>query len=157
MSHVFALRRRCLPPALRVSNVSESENQNGQAAAQELVPLSVGPSRKGVPGRPAGYEKTGGRKKGTPSKTPLVAQAIANRHSPDAVDYLVAVMQGRRFSRNGHWVFPSIYTRTQAACKILDIAEMPAKRSLLGGQPVLVNITIGDTATQPATIEGGSV
>ncbi len=71
------------------------------------------------------------------------------------MDYLVAVMQGRRFSRNGHWIYPSVYTRTQAACKILDIAEMPAKRSLLGGTPVLVNITIGDTARQPVTIEGG--
>ncbi len=79
---------------LRVSNVIESEEQTTEATEQEVLPLSVGPSRKGVPGRPAGYEKTGGRKKGTPSKTPLVAQAIANRHSPDAVDYLVAVMQG---------------------------------------------------------------
>ena len=132
------------------------DDNHAPQAAQELLPLSVGPSRKGVPGRPAGYEKTGGRKKGTPSKTPLVAQAIANRHSPDAVDYLVAVMQGRRFSRNGHWVYPSVYTRTQAAMKIIDVAEMPAKRSLLGGQPVLVNITIGNTATQPVTIEGGT-
>ena len=137
--------------------MSESEDQNGQTAAQELVPLSVGPSRKGVPGRPRGYVKTGGKRKGSANRTPLLAQAIANRHSPDAVDYLVGVMQGKRFSRNGHWVYPSIYTRTQAACKILDIAEMPAKRSLLGGQPVLVSITIGDTATQPVTIEGGSV
>ncbi len=132
------------------------EKQDGQITAQEPVALSVGSSRKGVPGRPQGLPKTGGRTKGTPSKTPLVAQAIANRHSPDAVDYLIAVMQGRRFSRNGHWVYPSIYTRTQAACKILDIAEMPAKRSLLGGTPVLVNITIGDTARQPVSIEGGS-
>ncbi len=125
--------------------------------AHELVPLSVGPSRKGVPGRPRGLPKTGGRVKGAPSKTPLLAQAIANKHSPDAVDYLVGVMKGKRFSRNGHWVHPSIYTRVQAAMKLLDIAEMPAKRSLLGGQPVLVSITIGDTATQPVTIEGGSV
>ncbi len=66
-------------------------------------------------------------------------------------------MRGKRFTRNGHWVYPSIYTRTHAACKILDIAEMPAKRSLLGGTPVLVNITIGDTVRQPVTIEGGSV
>ena len=129
----------------------QDDNHNhGPQAAQELLPLSVGPSRKGVPGRPAGYEKTGGRKKGTPSKTPLVAQAIANRHSPDAVDYLVGVMQGRRFSRNGHWVFPSIYTRTQAACKILDIAEMPAKRSLLAGTPVMINISLGGQVTPVA-------
>ena len=134
----------------------DDKNHAPQAAQEQLVPLSVGPSRKGVAGRPPGHPKTGGRKKGTPSKTPLVAQAIANRHSPDAVDYLVAVMQGKRFARNGAWVYPSVYTRTQAACKILDVAEMPAKRSLLGGQPVLVNITIGDTATQPVTIEGGS-
>ncbi len=131
--------------------------QAAPQAAQELLPLSVGPSRKGVPGRPRGFAKTGGRVKGTPSKTPLLAQAIANRHSPDAVTYLVGVMLGKRTSRGGKWVYPSPYTRVQAACKILDIAEMPAKRSLLGGQPVLVSITIGDTATQPVTIEGGSV
>ncbi len=119
--------------------------------------LSVGSSRKGVPGRPQGLPKTGGKKKGSTNRTPLLAQAIANRHSPDAIDYLVGVMQGKRVARNGHWVYPSVYTRTQAACKILDIAEMPAKRSLLGGTPVLVNITIGDTATQPVTIEGGNV
>ena len=118
--------------------------------------MSIGPPRKGVPGRPPGLPKTGGKQKGTPNRTPLLAQAIANRHSPDAVDYLVGVMQGKRLSRNGHWVYPSVYTRTLAACKILDIAEMPAKRSLLGGTPVLVNITIGDTARQPVTIEGGS-
>ncbi len=133
------------------------DDNHAPQAAQELVPLSVGPSRKGVPGRPRGLPKTGGKQKGTPNRTPLVAQAIANRHSPDAVDYLVGVMQGKRFARNGHWVYPSVYTRTQAAMKILDVAEMPAKRSLLGGQPVLVSITIGDTATQPVTIEGGSV
>ncbi len=135
----------------------DDNHKHAPQAAQELVPLSVGPSRKGVPGRPRGYVKTGGKRKGSANRTPLLAQAIANRHSPDAVDYLVGVMQGKRFSRNGHWVYPSVYTRTQAACKILDIAEMPAKRSLLGGQPVLVSITIGDTATQPVTIEGGSV
>ncbi len=134
--------------------MSESEKQTIEAAEQAL---SVGPSRTGVPGRPKGLLKTGGKKKGTPNRTPLLAQAIANRHSPDAVDYLVGVMQGKRLSRNGHWVYPSVYTRTQAACKILDIAEMPAKRSLLGGTPVLVNITIGDTARQPVTTEGGSV
>ncbi len=132
------------------------DDNHAPQAAQELVPLSVGPSRKGVPGRPPGLPKTGGKRQGTPNKTPLLAQAIANRHSPDAVDYLVGVMQGKRLSRNGHWVYPSVYTRTQAACKILDIAEMPAKRSLLGGTPVLVNITIGDTARQPVSIEGGS-
>ncbi len=136
----------------------QDDNHNhAPQATQELLPLSVGPARKGVPGRPRGYVKTGGKRKGSANQTPLLAQAIANRHSPDAVDYLVGVMQGKRFSRNGHWVYPSIYTRTQAACKILDIAEMPAKRSLLGGQPVLVSITIGDTATQPVAIEGGSV
>ncbi len=134
-----------------------SKNRNGQTAPQKLMALSVGSSRKGVPGRPRGLAKTGGRTKGTPSKTPLVAQAIANRHSPDAVDYLIAVMQGRRFSRNGHWVYPSVYTRVQAAMKLLDVAEMPVKRSPLGGTPVLVNITIGDTARQPVSIEGGSV
>ncbi len=134
--------------------MSESEKQTTEAAEQAL---SVGPSRKGVPGRPQGLPKTGGKRKGTPNKTPLLAQAIANRHSPDAVEYLVGVMQGRRFSRNGHWVYPSVYTRVQAAMKLLDVAEMPAKRSLLGGTPVLVNITIGDTARQPVTIEGGSV
>ncbi len=134
--------------------MSESEKQTIEAAEQAL---SVGPSRTGVPGRPKGLPKTGGKQKGTPNRTPLLAQAIANRHSPDAVDYLVGVMQGKRCSRNGRWVYPSVYTRTQAACKILDIAEMPAKRSLLGGTPVLVNITIGDTARQPVTIEGGSV
>ena len=121
--------------------MSESEKQTIEAAEQAL---SVGPSRTGVPGRPKGLPKTGGKKKGTPNRTPL------------PVDYLVGVMQGKRLSRNGHWVYPSVYTRTQAACKILDIAEMPAKRSLLGGTPVLVNITIGDTARQPVTIEGGS-
>ncbi len=133
--------------------MSESEKQTTR---EQALPLSIGSPRKGVPGRPRGYVKTGGKRKGSANRTPLLAQAIANRHSPDAVDYLVAVMQGRRFSRNGHWVFPSIYTRTQAACKILDIAEMPAKRSLIGGQPVLVNITIGNTATQPITIEVGT-
>ncbi len=132
----------------------QDDKNHAPQAAQELVPLSVGPPRKGVAGRPPGYPKTGGRKKGTPSKTPLVAQAIANRHSPDAVDYLVGVMQGKRFARNGHWVYPSVYTRTQAACKILDIAEMPVKRSLLGGTPVQVNISIGGSG--PVTIEGGS-
>ncbi len=134
--------------------MTESEKQTTEGVEQAL---SVGPSRKGVPGRPQGLPKTGGKQKGTPNRTPLLAQAIANRYSPDAVDYLVAVMQGKRLSRNGNWVYPSVYTRTQAACKILDIAEMPAKRSLLAGQPVLVNITIGDTARQPVSIEGGSV
>ena len=86
-----------------------------------------------------------------------MAQAIANRHSPDAVEYLVGVMQGKRTSRGGKWVYPSPYTRVQAAMKLLDVAEMPVKRSPLGGTPVLVNITIGDTARQPVTIEGGSV
>ncbi len=129
--------------------MSESEKQTTEAAEQAL---SVGSSRKGVPGRPQGLPKTGGKQKGTPNRTPLLAQAIANRHSPDAVDYLVGVMQGKRFSRNGHWVYPSVYTRTSAACKILDIAEMPAKRSLLGGTPVQVNIHIGGSA--PVTIEG---
>ncbi len=128
------------------------DDNHAPQAAQELLPLSVGPSRKGVPGRPQGLPKTGGKQKGTPNRTPLLAQAIANRHSPDAVDYLVGVMQGKRFSRNGHWVYPSVYTRTSAACKILDIAEMPAKRSLLGGTPVQVNIHIGGSA--PVTIEG---
>ena len=85
----------CEKAALRVSNVSESEEQITKAAEQAL-PLSVGPSRKGVPGRPPGLPKTGGKRKGTPNKTPLLAQAIANRHSPDAVDYLVGVMQGKR-------------------------------------------------------------
>ncbi len=132
------------------------DDNHAPQAAQELQPLSVGPSRKGVPGRPQGLPKTGGKRKGTPNKTPLLAQAIANRHSPDAVEYLVGVMQGRRFSRNGHWVYPSVYTRVQAAMKLLDVAEMPAKHSLLGGTPVLVNITIGDTARQPVSIEGGS-
>ncbi len=136
--------------------MSQIEKQQTTEAAEQSLPLSVGPSRKGVPGRPQGLPKTGGKRKGSANRTPLLAQAIANRHSPDAVDYLVGVMQGKRLSRNGHWVYPSVYTRTQAACKILDIAEMPAKRSLLGGQPVLVNITIGDTATQSVTIEGGS-
>ena len=136
--------------------MSESEEQITKAAEQAL-PLSVGPSRKGVPGRPPGLPKTGGKRKGTPNKTPLLAQAIANRHSPDAVDYLVGVMQGKRTSRGGKWVYPSPYTRVQAAMKLLDVAEMPVKRSLLGGTPVLVNITIGDTARQPVTIEGGSV
>ncbi len=134
--------------------MSESEKQTTEAAEQAL---SVGPSRKGVPGRPKGLPKTGGKQKGTPNRTPLLAQAIANRHSPDAIDYLVGVMQGKRVARNGHWVYPSVYTRTQAACKILDIAEMPAKRSLLGGTPVQINIHIGDPATQPVTIQGGSV
>ena len=133
------------------------DDNHAPQGAQELLPLSVGTPRKGVSGRPPGYPKTGGRGKGTQSKTPQLAQAFANRASPDAVQYLIAVMQGRRFSRNGHWVYPSIYTRTQAAMKILDVAEMPAKRSLLGGTPVLVNITIGDTARQPVSIEGGSV
>ncbi len=131
--------------------MSESEKQTTEVAEQAL---SVGPSRKGVPGRPRGLPKTGGKQKGTPNRTPLLAQAIANRHSPDAVDYLVGVMQGKRVARNGHWVYPSVYTRTQAACKILDIAEMPVKRSLLGGTPVQVNISIGGSS--PVTIEGGS-
>ncbi len=90
--------------------MSESEKQTIEAAEQAL---SVGPSRKGVPGRPPGLPKTGGKRQGTPNKTPLLAQAIANRHSPDAVDYQVGVMQGKRLSRNGHWVYPSVYTRTQ--------------------------------------------
>ncbi len=131
--------------------MSESEKQTTEAAEQAL---SVGPSRKAVPGRPKGLPKTGGKQKGTPNRTPLLAQAIANRYSPDAVDYLVGVMRGKRFARNGHWVYPSVYTRTQAACKILDIAEMPAKRSLLGGTPVQVNISIGGSS--PVTIEGGT-
>ncbi len=129
----------------------ESEEQTTEATEQEALPLSVGPSRKGVPGRPRGLPKTGGRVKGTPSKTPLLAQAIANRHSPDAVEYLVGVMQGERVARNGHWVYPSVYTRVQAAMKLLDVAEMPAKRNPLGS-PVQVNIHIGGSA--PVTIEG---
>ncbi len=129
------------------------DDNHAPQAVQELVALSVGPSRKGVPGRPQGLPKTGGKRKGTPNKTPLLAQAIANRHSPDAVEYLVGVMQGRRFSRNGHWVYPSVYTRTSAAMKILDIAQLPG-RSLLGGTPVQVNISIGGSG--PVTIEGGS-
>ncbi len=133
------------------------DDNHAPQAAQELLPLSVGPSRKGVPGRPPGLPKTGGKRQGTPNKTPLLAQAIANRHSPDAVEYRVGVMQGKRTSRGGKWVYPSPYTRVQAAMKLLDVAEMPVKRSLLGGTPVLVNITIGDTARQPVTIEGGSV
>ncbi len=143
----------CKRAALRVSNVSESEKQTTEAAEQEALPLSVGPSRKGVPGRPRGYVKTGGKRKGSANRTPLLAQAIANRHSPDAVDYLVGVMQGKRFSRNGHWVYPSVYTRTSAAMKILDIAQLPG-RSLLGGTPVQVNISIGGSG--PVTIEGGT-
>ena len=132
----------------------QDDNHNhAPQAAQELLPLSVGPSRKGVPGRPRGLAKTGGRVKGTLSKTPLLAQAIANRHSPDAVEYLVGVMLGKRTSRGGKWVYPSPYTRVQAAMKLLDVAEMPAKRNPLG-LPVLINISIGGSG--PVTIEGGS-
>ncbi len=132
----------------------QDDNHNhAPQAAQELLPLSVGPSRKGVPGRPRGLAKTGGRVKGTPSKTPLLAQAIANRHSPDAVEYLVGVMLGKRTSRGGKWVYPSPYTRVQAAMKLLDVAEMPAKRNPLG-LPVLINISIGGSG--PVTIEGGT-
>ncbi len=141
----------CKRAVLPVSNVSESENQNAETA--EALPLSVGPSRRGVPGRPRGLAKTGGRVKGTPSKTPLLAQAIANRHSPDAVEYLVGVMLGKRTSRGGKWVYPSPYTRVQAAMKLLDVAEMPAKRNPLG-LPVLINISIGGSG--PVTIEGGT-
>ncbi len=131
------------------------DDNHAPQGAQELLPLSVGTPRKGVSGRPPGYPKTGGRGKGTQSKTPQLAQAFANRASPDAVQYLIAVMQGRRFSRDGSWIYPSIYSRTMAAMKILDVAEMPvAKRSLLAGTPVQVNISIGGSG--PVTIEGGS-
>ena len=94
-------------------------------------------------GRPVGYPKSGGRKVGTSNKTPALAQAIANKHSPDAVSFLVKVMLGQRFSRGSEWVYPSSHVRTLAACKVLDIAEMPAKRNLLAGQPLQVNILIG--------------
>lgn len=117
--------------------------------SQELVPLPGATPRKNA-GRPPGYPKTGGRVKGTPSKTPLLAQAIANRHSPDAVNYLVGVMQGKRIARNGTWVYPSVYTRVQAAMKLLDVAEMPVKRSLLAGTPVMINISLGGQVTPVA-------
>ena len=131
------------------------EQIDNPEAVQELQPLPGATPRKNA-GRPKGLPKTGGRKKGTPSKTPLLAQAIANRHSPDAVNYLVGVMQGKRISRQGTYVYPSPHTRTLAACKILDIAEMPAKQSPLGGSPVQVNIRIGDAVSGPVTIGGGA-
>ena len=72
------------------------------------------------------------------------------------MNYLVGVMQGKRISRQGKYVYPSPHTRTLAACKILDIAEMPAKRNAIDGSPVQVNISIGGAVSGPVTIEGGA-
>jgi hypothetical protein len=51
-------------------------------------------------------------------------------------------MRGARFSQGDRWIYPSVHTRTLAASKILDVAEMPTKQTF-GGTPLQVNIVIG--------------
>ena len=108
--------------------------------------------------KPKGLPKTGGRQKGTPNKGPRVAQVLANKASPDAVRHLIKVMQFQRFAINDTRAWPTIHSATQAAMKILDIADMPAKEAALGavGTPVQININLG-SAPQAVTIDGEAV
>src|SRR5262245_40665444 len=124
-------------------------------ASQPELPLAEVPPRNRRGGRPRGkYGKMpgSGRKRGTPNKSPQVAQALANKASPDAVRHLVKVMEFRRFEINGAYVWPTIHTATMAAMKILDIADMPAKEAALAalGAPVSVTINLtGSSAPRP--------
>jgi hypothetical protein len=122
--------------------------------APEILPPAKLVRRGSAPG-----ERRGGRAAGTPNKGPKVAQVLANKASPDAVRHLVKVMQFRRFAINDTWAWPTIHSATQAAMKILDIADMPAKEAALGalGTPVQININLGSSTPSAVTIDGQAV
>jgi hypothetical protein len=137
-------------PVLATVSVPEAEVLPPERAPGN----SRGPLR-GLRGKTPGS----GRAKGTPNKGPKVAQILANKASPDAVRHLVKVMQFQRFAINDTWAWPTIHSATQAAMKILDIADMPAKEAALGalGTPVMVNINLGSSAPPAVTIDGQAV
>ena len=77
------------------------------------------PVNKG--GRPRGYPRSGGRKKGVPNKGTIATREMILRKG-NPIEFLIGVMNGNRFtaapeegSRKKSWAFPTMDQRLAAA------------------------------------------
>ncbi len=111
------------------------------------------PVNKG--GRPKGYPRSGGRKRGTPNRDRAFTVARIEREA-DPVGLLIKVCRGDRMSagldpgaKKKAWWFPSADQRVQAAT-VLARKVLPDQRAVETsgpqGEPIVVRINLGPAA-----------